>query len=52
MQIIDTEKAMVTIAESSHVVRTQKLLCDPGYDVKFNILANLMFVYGVVYCTR
>ena len=49
MQVINTEECLITMAISSHLVRSQKLLCDPGYNAKFNILANLLFTFGLVY---
>ena len=48
-QVIDTEECLVTMATSSHMVRSQKLLCDPGYDAKFNVLATMMFTAELVY---
>lgn len=48
-QTINTEECLITMAISSHLARQQKLLCDPGYNAKFNILANLIFTFGLVY---
>ena len=47
-QIINTEHCLITMATSSHLVKAQVLLCDPGYNAKRDILANMLLTAKLV----